>query len=141
MGNIHKREFQVGDTVRDATDGMTTVITRINGQSVYGYWVEKNGTKRDQEQSASVGNLELIRAVGKRGRVKKEKPEAPFRFLLQYELESDPLELFKTMAEVKARVANLVETERYVKKDSFKVYELKGLPKVIKVSTAVRVGR
>lgn len=134
------QEIKVGDFVQDGDDGLKTIVTRIEGDRVWGYWIDNDGTTRNHEQFSSSKNIRII-PKDKKPRVKKEKPEAPYRFLLQYDLDSDPLELYKTMAEVKARVVKLAETERYLKKDTIKVYELKGLPKMIKISTAIRVSK
>lgn len=73
-----------------------------------------------------------------KGGVFKEapKPELGMKFALKYDLDRDPVELFATKVEVRARIAELVKDRRDLKRDSIWVYKLSA-PKHIKVSTAI----
>jgi hypothetical protein len=61
------------------------------------------------------------------GRVDKIVPP---RFILQYELDQDPFELFATEKEVRARIKELAERHD-LKRDSIKIYEIKNTRKVV----------
>lgn len=59
----------------------------------------------------------------------KLKAVLPPKFILQYELDQDPFELFTTMKEVKARIAVLAEN-RSLKRDKIFIYEIANIQKV-----------
>lgn len=65
--------------------------------------------------------LELI----KRGNYKEPK----VNFLLQYELEEDPIEEFETIVQVRKRIKELLQRDD-LKEDSMKVYEVKNVKQV-----------
>jgi len=62
----------------------------------------------------------------------------PVRFLLQYELDEDPIEEFSTMEEVNERIKELVEEEEDLNRDSMVVYEIKS-KKTVKVETKITI--
>lgn len=134
---MDNKKFHVGDIVRSGTNC---------GDAKRGeqYLVEENDDgalvicKGDDECTCDEDWTLVEAAKGKKG---KQAKEVPISFVLQYDKDEDPIELFRTMKEVKARVAHLVENDRYVKRDSFKVYTIKGLPKTIKVSTSVTLSK
>jgi hypothetical protein len=63
-------------------------------------------------------NLERV------AKVKSVKPPSPPKFILQYELDTDPFELFATEKELRKRIAELAERSD-LKRDSIKVYDIK----------------
>lgn len=136
MGTDNKK-FKVGDTVRclsscgDAEKGKTYTVQKSEDGDLC-------ICKGDNECTCQE-EWELVK--GRRGRPAKDPAVIPFQFVLQYDRDEDPIELYRTMAEVKARVAYLIENDRYVKRESFKVYEIKGLPKTITVSTSVKLSK
>ncbi len=69
----------------------------------------------------SYDQLELVRSA----KPSSQRPVVP-KFLLRYKLDSDPVEEFSTLPEVKARIKTLL-SNRSLKRDSIKVYELKGV--------------
>ena len=64
------------------------------------------------------------------------KKSAPPRFILQYEPDTDPFELFATEKEVRARIKELAE-KASLKRDSIKVYEIKTV-RVVKLGTSIK---
>jgi hypothetical protein len=54
----------------------------------------------------------------------KTKPEEQPKFILQYERDTDPFELFSTEKELRAHVKELA-ADPTVKRDSIKVYDIK----------------
>ena len=58
-------------------------------------------------------------------------------FLLQYELEEDPVEEFETMVQVRKRIKELLERDD-LKEDSMKVYEIKSV-KEVKISKSITI--
>lgn len=74
---------------------------------------------------------------GRIGRVAKPvAPELGMKFALKYDLSSDPVELFATKVEVRARIAELVKSRRDLKQDSIWVFRVSA-PKHVTVSTAI----
>jgi len=59
----------------------------------------------------------------------------PTKFILKYELESDPIEEFSSLAEVKERI-HAIALDENLKKDSIVLYEIK---KVSKISVKTHV--
>lgn len=148
--NKKSKTLQIGSRVRLVSDRYTDsdsnprwggrcgqIMGTIDGGEVGDWSVKWDNGNTNSDYSER--DLEL--ASGKKGRPAKDPKTIPFSFVLQYDRDEDPIELYRTMAEVKARVAYLIENDRYVKRESFKVYEIKGLPKTIKVSTSVKLSK
>lgn len=128
MGN----KFKAGDKVclvkghySDSEIGMTGVLIR----APYG--------------SASGGNAEVTLPNGEirtwladHVKLVTAAKIAPPRFILQYELDEDPFELFATEKEVRARIKDLAE-RRDLKRDSIKVYEIKNV-RAVKLGTSIK---
>jgi hypothetical protein len=128
------KTFKVGSTVKrihGQNNGMhigdTDVITGIN----------VDNETIDLQRYGMNHTAHYFELVGK----SKSGKIPPFRYLLKYDLDRDPLELYRTLKEVEERIKKLVETERYLKRDSIFVYEIKGLPKHVKVSTNLTFSR
>jgi hypothetical protein len=68
--------------------------------------------------------------------IKVRQPPQPPRFILQYELDQDPFELFATEKEVRARIKELAERAD-LKRDSIKVYEIKNV-RAVKLGTSIK---
>ena len=73
-------------------------------------------------------DFELLKG-GKKIKLKK------VNFILQYELDEDPIEEFETLVQVRKRIKELLEDET-LKRDSLKVYEIKSV-KEVKLSTQI----
>lgn len=126
-------EFKVGDRVR-----LTQVFIRDieGGLSVGDEGTVKEGktmlngalvnfpssNREGKLHGCLTEQLELVRSAS-------SEKSAPPKFLLRYDRESDPVEEFATLPEVRTRVKELL-SDRSVKRDSFKVYEIKNVLKV-----------
>jgi len=112
-------EFKVGDKVkvletgginRDlAKVGAILTVSKVNNGKIDGFkeWND-NGWAFENSWYKLVKNV-------------KEKKVLPPKFILQYEIEEDPFELFTTLIEVKARIKELMSKGGH----SYKVYEIK----------------
>jgi hypothetical protein len=89
-------------------------------------------TARDKRVCVSFSVLEqLSKSVQKQGAAPK--------FILQYELDSDPFELFYTEKELRARIAELAEKAE-LKRDSIKVYEIKKV-RTVKLGVKITISK
>lgn len=62
----------------------------------------------------------------------------PMKYILQYELDEDPFELFATLPEVKARIRELIK-DSSLKRDRIYVYEIKKTTKVeVTTTTSIK---
>jgi hypothetical protein len=130
MGSLQTTRFKVGDKVKftrviisedEPYFGKTLTVSKVLADNYYAL----KGCSTDMKGSQ-------LERVGKAGKLK------PVRFLLQYELEEDPIEEFSTMEEVNARIKELVEEEEDLKRDSMVVYEIKS-KKQVKVETKISI--
>lgn len=122
-------------------DGMPDVIQRETGG-----WSRDNSVPSDYKPVEGFDdfwsvrgeeNFTLIKRNDKAVKIAKAAaPELGMKFALKYDLDRDPVELFATRAEVRARIAELVAKDRSLKKDSIWVYKVSA-PKHITVSTAI----
>lgn len=143
--------YKVGDIIRTTLDqdgwmGIARVRILESGYPENVMKLDKDGRDIDtwylSERVRTT--VELVERDGKKvsgkGKALSVKapaaPELGMKFALKYDLSSDPVELFATKAEVKARIAELVATERYLKKESIWVYKVSA-PKHVTVSTAI----
>ena len=144
-------DFNVGDLVQDEGGRKSYVAVprghRGDSDLLLVEYVDFNdgaGWKRDGEVPESYVSLGANRYARRyvydltlieRGS-NKPKKKLPPAYALQYELDEDPIELYGTMAEVKARIQWLVENRSSLKKDKIFIYEIKNCKKVT-VSTAI----
>ena len=144
-------DFNVGDLVQDE-QGRKAYVTVPRGHRgekdmllvEYVDFYEGAGWNRDREVPEGYVSLGANRYSRKyvhdltfieRGK-NKTKKKLPPAYALQYELDEDPIELYATLAEVKARIQWLVENKSSLKKDKIFIYEIKNCKKVT-VSTAI----
>ncbi len=144
-------QVKVGDTIKiigggeggtQFANGSTTTVKCVDGRRVY---VRDNYIHGRSGSGCSCGKhswvleptgYELVKS-GKKGKADKPKP---VNFLLKYDLDTDPVEEYATLKEVKARIADLVKNEKTnrFKRDSIVVYEIKKVTRV-KVETSVSI--
>jgi hypothetical protein len=115
-------KFKVGDKIRylstcSIASGEDEVVAVIKDGRIYD--TKKLGAWHVFHLDA---NAELI-SKGKSVKV------LPPRFILQYELDTDPFELFATEKQVRTRIAELAQMPN-LKRDSIVVFEIKNARKV-----------
>jgi hypothetical protein len=126
------KQFKVGDTVKivavkhgmpDEEDalafykeaiGTTHKIVSIDKDGDYRLPLVFN-TDDDETSFWKADELELVKSA---------KAPTPPRFILQYELDTDPFELFATEKEVRARITELAANPQ-LKRDSLRIFEIK----------------
>lgn len=119
-----KQVFKIGDTVKmvspstrdDVPIGTIGTIIAVNRYS-QDWDVDWGGIKGYE----CVYSRE-IELVSNKEPVQELPPKLP-KFILQYELGTDPFELFTTEKELRARIKELSEN-RDLKRDSIKVYDI-----------------
>jgi hypothetical protein len=139
-----ERKFKVGDKVRgirgdiedcegvilaDTGSGFEIKFTKMGNR----HWQQGDGWNVGNTIKRSTywdGCLELIESGGERPKL------IPPRFILQYELDKDPFELFATEKEVRTRIKELAERHD-LKRDSIKVYEIKNV-RAVKLGTSIK---
>ena len=133
-----KKNFRVGDRVKriqidNAWEGrwfkvgQVGTVTKVDSR--HGIDVDVDGVGRVDGNDDSY--LELVSC-------KRPKPAKiqPPRFILQYELDEDPFELFATEKEVRVRINELADKPN-LKRDSIKVYEIKNV-RAVKLGTSIK---
>lgn len=117
-----KGKLKVGDLVREKdsfcnelSEDTWTKITKVTSRSVF-----FNHGEHDW------ANTELVQV---KRNIKAGKPK-PVHFLLQYQLDEDPIEEFSTMNEVEERLKELAEDEN-LQRDSIVLYEIKSKKQVL----------
>ena len=135
-------KYKVGDRVRtlnfkrsggdDAKIGATGHIVQVKGEDRYNMKFDNNTWP---DYAVTDSEIELVK-TSKGGKIIKKK----VNFLLKYDLDTDPVEEFETLKEVKARIADLVKNEKTnrLKRDSIVVYEIRKVTKV-KIETSVSI--
>jgi hypothetical protein len=129
---MEKHKFKVGDRVRFTKQDQGTecppvgTYGTITGVDEGGDWTVQwdngSGTPWIRWIYKDGHEVELVESAPER-QVRPVKVLPP-RFILQYELDTDPFELFATEKEVRARIAELA-TRSDLKRDSIKVHEIK----------------
>src|SRR5438045_3604830 len=121
---MHK--FKVGDRVTsrwpgDRSNGLSGRVARVfrfdcdvDFDPPFAGW----GDEHSHRWSVAKENLVVERH--------RSRSSATPKFLLRYELDVDPVEEFATLPGVKARIKELL-SNRSLKRDSIKVYELKSI--------------
>lgn len=137
-------QFKVGMRVRAIKDHDGKILTGKTGTvlhvgSYIGVEFDEfiDGHNSHGGKEGHVWNVDadcLAPAKGKPGRPPK------VQYILQYMRTSDPFETFFSLEDAKKRIAELVDTDRYVKRDSFVLYHVDKIHKV-DVSTAVTVSK
>ena len=128
-------KFKVGDKVKETYHKSGEIGTIViegslndNGEQC---WIVKGFSQgaKDKEGFSCFweGYLDLIG---------KSKPKK-VNFLLQYELEEDPVEEFETIVQVRKRIKELLLRDD-LKEDSMVVYEIKSVKKV-KISKSITI--
>lgn len=149
---VKKEEgFKVGDWVKvNNVDGRTMEgeigeMDSKGGRKYIFVWQNQysggegdiDPSTKNYKYSWQVGeeNLQKLTLL-RRGKTKIK--QVNYKFILQYELDEDPFELFYTMDEVKKRIDNLVKNKESLKLDSIKIYEIKNV-KTVKVTKVVSI--
>lgn len=138
---MKKFKYKVGDNVEIVVDGdesgyhwldkgMVGIITELDDDEdeelpIYRVKVEGKDPNWCSEEETKV--------------IKTGKPAkvVPMKYILQYELDEDPFELFATLPEVKARIRVLAQNDS-LKRDKIFVYEIKKTTKV-EISTTTNI--
>lgn len=140
---MFKPKYKIGDEVQITVDssnssyhcfdiGNQGKITDVCEESDYNddgdisYYVEGE----DNSDWVPEKEMKVIKA-GKPVKV------VPMKYILQYELDEDPFELFATLPEVKARIRELAK-DTSLKRDRIYVYEIKKTTKV-EISTTTNI--
>lgn len=126
------QEFNVGDEVK-LTNRLTGVDRdRFKLQEGQVYKIARMAENGDDFfiDAPTGGERIMLRSQVELVKVVKAKLSAPPRYILRYELDSDPFELFATEKEARKRIAELAE-RRDLKRDSLVLYEIKNTRKVV----------
>lgn len=118
-------EWATGKEGTIVKPGKTDAIVSIDG-ATQGH--DAGGAKRGTGWYIGYEFLELLTHTPSK--------TLPPRFILQYELDADPFELFATEKEVRARIKELAEKSD-LKRDSIKVYEIKNV-RAVKLGTSIK---
>jgi hypothetical protein len=151
---MKRKVFAVGDRVRFIKP------KRSEDYFNYGRWPDKSlGTVIPHDQSLKEGELQrkldarevYVRIDGMEGfecwvsmdwleRVSTKSAVIVHpKFILQYELDSDPFELIYSEKELRARIAELAENPR-LKRDSIKVYDIKRV-RTVKLGVKITISK
>lgn len=143
---MNKSIFKKGNTVKmlrtnghsGVTVGAKMKVLCASGNNRH-FWLFNKGSSGHVGNVCPCGQHSWEFAEGD-GEVVKSGKQLPVKFLLRYDLHSDPVEEYATLKEVKARIAELVKNEKVngLKRDSIRVYEIKKTYPV-KVETAVTI--
>lgn len=141
------KELKVGDRVKLTTtkhgdsranpvyggvQGKTTgTILSVDHES---QWVHEVKWDNGEHNTYLIGDLELVK-------VGKPIKEPPIKFLLQYELDEDPVEEFATLNDLKRRLQEIVaDNPRSLKRDRIYVYEVKKKIKIdVEEKTTIKI--
>ncbi|SRR5258708_5196584 len=111
-----KKTFKVGDRIKNngngnsgSNAGQMGVVSHVDSNGHVSVKYDQGTTGSDNAPYEAYDLLKSFKA----------------NFLLQYDLDRDPVELYETMEDVKKRITVLVEKRHDLKKDSIKVYEIK----------------
>lgn len=135
-------KFKIGDKVEIIGDSchhgepIGTVVTLLRRHSTY-------DNSKGIENFVFDNKGTYIRFPDIRHILKgKSKKSLPPKFLLRYDLDTDPIEEFGTLKEVKARILHLVKNESRLKKDSVYYYKISKKVKVeieVKTTTTTKL--
>jgi hypothetical protein len=112
-------KFKVGDVVRRIGVNKTDRVTGLPGMREYDNKGFLDASKGMQLENDIWSYQEYWELVSRGSKVFN----AP-KFILQYELDSDPFELFVTEKELRSRIAELAARSD-LKRESIKVYDIK----------------
>lgn len=127
-----KHKFKIGDKVRTISSkqnyshrrvGYEFVIEEIHHDKGYPTWYRE---KRGVASGVAETSLELVKI---KNTMAKNSKEPKINFLLQYELEEDPIEEYETEQQVKDRIKELSEISD-LQEDSIVVYDVSRVRKI-----------
>ena len=126
-------QFKIGDKV-EATKEIDGEVRKGSKGKVLHVEDGRVSLGVEWEKKCLTGGHELNNGKAKKGhgwyvhpsaiKLIKSGPVRPTKFLLQYELDEDPVEEFATMEEAQARAKELFETNDDLKKDSVVIWEV-----------------